>query len=249
MEHKIIQQLEQVAMNALPAIHTLMYDGWVLRLSDGVTRRANSINPIFEPLKAAEEKIDFCEKLYRKHSLPVIFKMTHASAPSGLDAILSAKGYAFDAETSVQTLNLERFNSTHTGLDVSVSNQLEEQWLDRFLAFNGYDFAKKEGFRNIMKNSALEAAFLDFRVDGQAAGCGLGVIEGELIGLFDIVVAPEYKGKGYGKQLVESLIDYGKQKACRTAYLQVMTNNPVAMGLYEKIGFTEQYRYWYRVKA
>jgi N-acetylglutamate synthase len=32
------------------------------------------------------------------------------------------------------------------------------------------------------------------------------------------------------------------------AYLQVMLDNPVALNLYDSLGFKEIYKYWYRVK-
>ena len=42
----MIRTLEELSMNALPALQTMLYGGWVLRFANGYTRRANSINPI-----------------------------------------------------------------------------------------------------------------------------------------------------------------------------------------------------------
>jgi ribosomal protein S18 acetylase RimI-like enzyme len=61
-------------------------------------------------------------------------------------------------------------------------------------------------------------------------------------------VKPEYRKKGYGKLIVESLLGWGKANGAETAYLQVMLNNPNAISLYKQLGFKEVYKYWYRVK-
>ena len=53
---------------------------------------------------------------------------------------------------------------------------------------------------------------------------------------------------GYGEQLVRNLLMWGKQQGARAAYLQVMLNNAPALRLYAKIGFLEEYQYWYRVR-
>ena len=39
-----------------------------------------------------------------------------------------------------------------------------------------------------------------------------------------------------------------KSFGAQGAYLQVMLNNPPALALYQRLGFAEAYRYWYRVK-
>ena len=244
----MIKKLEQISYNAWPGLKTIVYDGWILRLSDGVTRRANSINPIFESTIDTNIKIDFCETLFRENHLPVIYKMTSQTHPHDLDFILEDKGYIFDAETSVQVLQLEKTKLQNVSDKIQIKETLDENWLDRFLMFNGYDIKKKTGFENIMRHIALKTGFLDFKIDGKSVGCGLGVIEGNFIGLFDIVIAPDYKGQGYGKQLIESLLDWGRINGCKTEYLQVMTNNSIAQNLYKKIGFEEVYKYWYRIK-
>jgi N-acetylglutamate synthase len=77
---------------------------------------------------------------------------------------------------------------------------------------------------------------------------GLGVLQADYIGLFDIVVDQEYRSRGYGQQIVKSILYWGKQNGAQRSYLQVMLNNPPALRLYSKLGFVEKYQYWYRVK-
>ena len=79
-------------------------------------------------------------------------------------------------------------------------------------------------------------------------GCGLGVLESERIGLFDIIVDPKFRGKDHGKRIVNGILLWAKKEGASQAYLQVMVDNKAALALYSKLGFAELYRYWYRVK-
>ena len=242
----MISRIEQISMNAWPSLYTVMYDGWVLRISDGITRRANSISPLFGSERETEEKIRFCEEFYSSKGLPVIYKMTSRVCPADLDRILEVSGYQRDAETSVRTVSTGDFDEIDSDI-ISIGDTFSGEWLDRFLDFNGYRSSSRKGFENIMKQIVFQCGFLDLTIDGQYAGCGLGVIEGNHVGLFDIVVAPGYRRRGYGQTIVESLISWGRMNGADTAYLQVMTDNPAAGNLYSRIGFTEVYKYWYRI--
>ncbi len=73
--------LEELSMNAWPALKTHLYDGWVLRFANGYTKRANSVHPIYSSTLPVGEKITFCEGLYGREGLPTVFKLTHASRP------------------------------------------------------------------------------------------------------------------------------------------------------------------------
>ena len=234
-------------MNAWPSLHTVLYDGWVLRFAKGVTRRANSINPIYESTISIENKIRHCEDVYLNSNLPVIYKLTSTVFPPNLDMLLDKEGYLKDAETSVQvkTIKGEIFKSNKS---IKISEQFKADWLLRFIEFNSYDINKKDGFESILKHIIQKKCFLDVVADNKYIGCGLGVLEDKFIGLFDIVVKPEFRKQGYGKLIVESLLDWGKTNGAETAYLQVMLNSPNAINLYKKIGFNEVYKYWYRVK-
>ena len=78
--------------------------------------------------------------------------------------------------------------------------------------------------------------------------CGLGVLEHETFGLFDIVTDPAQRRNGHGTQLVVSMLDWGKLHGAQHAYLQVIGTNLAAQQLYAKLGFQASYQYWYRAQ-
>ena len=87
------------------------------------------------------------------------------------------------------------------------------------------------------------------KVKDQTVGCGFGVIERDHIGLFDIVVSRDYRGKGYGRDIVTGILGAAKERKQKVAYLAVVAGNKPAETLYHSMGFREIYRYWYRQKT
>ena len=61
------------------------------------------------------------------------------------------------------------------------------------------------------------------------------------MGLFDLLVAPKHR---VGRGLLEARLKWGFEQGARLAYL---ANNEPALALQRKYGFSESYRYWYRV--
>jgi ribosomal-protein-alanine N-acetyltransferase len=53
-----------------------------------------------------------------------------------------------------------------------------------------------------------------------------------------IAVASSHRGRGIGAQLLMSLLDEAVRRGCRHIDLEVRADNPVAIGLYERHGFT-----------
>ena len=92
-----------------------------------------------------------------------------------------------------------------------------------------------------------EAIFCDC-LDGQYAGFSLeqdNKLMGYYLSLFvldevtlmDITVAPDSRGKGYGKVLIEHLVEQCRAKNITGIWLEVRRSNTVAIELYESSGF------------
>lgn len=57
--------------------------------------------------------------------------------------------------------------------------------------------------------------------------------------LFNIAVHPAHQRHGYGRQLLEYLIDTLEKKGILTLWLEVRASNHRAMALYQSLGFNE----------
>jgi ribosomal protein S18 acetylase RimI-like enzyme len=75
----------------------------------------------------------------------------------------------------------------------------------------------------------------------------MAVAERGFVGLFNIVVAPDLRGLGLGRQIVCALTAWGRKAGAKQAYLLVREENEVARDLYRTLGFADAYRYTHRV--
>jgi ribosomal protein S18 acetylase RimI-like enzyme len=243
----VIRHLEELSMNAWPALRTLLYDGWVVRFANGYTKRANSVNPLYFSTGSVEEKITACEQLYRRENLGVVFKMTSAVCPEDLDESLTRCGYRVHAPTSVQTLELAGVDGCPAS-DSTLAEAPSEEWLRDLCRLNGIDGRHRVTLRQMLGHLVPQGGFISLRYGGQVVACGMGVVQDGFVGLFDIVTGAGFRNRGFGRQIVLDLLAWGKSRGARTAYLQVMLDNGPALRLYSKVGFREVYQYWYRVK-
>lgn len=57
--------------------------------------------------------------------------------------------------------------------------------------------------------------------------------------LMNIAISPTKQGLGYGKVLLQALLDYAKQHDEQEVWLEVRESNVQAISLYSKLGFAE----------
>jgi N-acetylglutamate synthase len=244
--------IEELSMNAWPSLQTMLYDGWILRFSEGYTRRANSVNPLYQSKYDLNEKIAECERLYFGEGIDTVFKMTNASFPLELDQILSERGYQHQAETSVQVLGLEGDERLPKPPEETTSlfEDVSDEWLSSFCEMNAISDRKKKMAAGKMLMNTLPPKRLASisNGEGKIVACGLAVLQAGYIGLFDIVTLKEFRRRGLARQLTLALLHWGKENHASKAYLQVVIGNEPALNLYRSLGFVERYRYWYRVK-
>ena len=264
MEDKILMY-EELSLNAHPAIQTQHFDGWILRFADGYTKRANSVSPLYASTKnptnkgvrsalsqsgnselALHEKIFECENRYFTLGLPAIFKLTDNSDPN-IDETLKRQGYTLVEPTYVMEMDMK--NRDFPLGDCIMTNCADELWLNSYFVLSkNSDKKKMAAAKQILTNVKTNMICGRIIKDGISIACGTAVIERGYMGLLNVIVDEQHRGKGYGIEICESLLSASKRIGAHTAYLQVVQENHTAVNLYKKLGYQTIYTYWYWVK-
>ncbi|MEP7292719.1 MAG: GNAT family N-acetyltransferase, partial [Chloroflexota bacterium] len=209
-----LRLLEELSLNALPALQTLHYDGWELRFADGAggyPRRANSIQSLYPSLLPLDEKVAFCEAQYAARGYKTVFKMTPA-APDGLDAALRARGYVKDAMTSVQTLDLAGVApQPDSDIEVVIEPQMSESWAADNTRLHAEDPARSNVINSILGQLAVESAFIRLRLNGETVALGRASLDQGWVAPYEIVTDPRFRRQGFGRQLMLNLLHWGRQ--------------------------------------
>jgi ribosomal protein S18 acetylase RimI-like enzyme len=240
------KRIEEVSLNSWPALQQVLFDGWVLRFSRGYTKRANSVNSLYVSSMNVGEKIEICEGFYAERGLVPIFRITPFSSPPALDRVLAGREYRRIDPTSVLYLDLGSWS--HSVLSkAELHPELLDEWMEAFCRLSRTAVDMHRTHKEILQAIPSRRFLGSLWQDGQVVACGLGVLENEYFGLFDLITDPELRGKGYGTRLLFGLLDWARGQGAVHAYLQVMRSNVPAQRLYQKLGFREVYSYWYRV--
>jgi N-acetylglutamate synthase len=239
-----LQQIEEAALRAWPALKRRQLDGWSLGFSQGYTKRANSVNPLDAGTVDVDTKIRLCEAAYADQGLPTIFRLTPFAVPDDLDSRLEGRGYRRVATTLVQVLDLSTWAPRAPASGTLRELSLDE-WRETYSAFSGKPLppTHRELVKSI-RHRRLLAGLVDA---GRTVACGMAVADGLHTGLFSIITDSSVRRRGYGRGLVGRMLDWAVSQGARYAYLQVQDNNPDARRLYTRLGFGDGYRYWYRV--
>ena len=242
----VIDELEAAALNAWPAVQQLLVGGWVCRFAHGFTKRANSLNYLYANEMAPAKVIARAEAAYLAHGLPFITRIVERPETTAVDTVLDEWGYQIIDPSLVMSGPINGFAPPDPfGPAMSVLHL--DAWLATSNVCAPTPAATRQKHRSVIERIIPERLFAALLVEGHPVACGLGVCDGDYFGCFDIVTNPDYRRRGYGAHLLRHMFAWAKEHGATTAYLQVMQHNTNAISLYRRLGFSDAYRYWYRV--
>jgi ribosomal protein S18 acetylase RimI-like enzyme len=243
----MILDLEERAFRAWPAEQVQVLDGWRLRYNRGVTRRASSVWPNrCDQALSLDRRIEAVEAFYGERGAEALYQITSVAQPLDLDQTLASRGYRHEAPVAVEIARPEDACATMApGLGVRLEGRVPARWFE-ISAVQGRFAAVADTYRALLDRLDGRALYALGELDGAPAAVGLGVTDGEWLGVFSMHTLAPYRRRGLGAAILAELANAARARGLTGLYLQVEVENEAARALYRKAGFRESYRYHYR---
>ena len=249
---RLTAQIEETCMNAWPALKEVHYDGWLIRLANGATRRTNSVNVIGKGKKPLAEKIAYAEAIYRAHGQPSYFRVLSHADPA-LDQALDARGYRAEDETL--TLLMDFRKRPPPKPDPAIATDVHETrptraWLEAHRIHSRRTPEEAAKLHDVLNVIAVPAVFAEARDgSGEIASVAFCGIHNGIACVQWVVTDPAQRRQGLSRATLSALLNRAEAAGATGACLQVLGSNASAIRLYERLGFgAELYRYHYRVR-
>ncbi len=117
--------------------------------------------------------------------------------------------------------------------------RLNREWIERFARIEPSDEKTFAHVDDIVANGGQ--IFLAIDEENEVVGCCALVShpEKQCHELAKMAVTPKAQGRGIGRMLGESLVDYARKHGVRRIYLEGNTRLEASIALYRKLGFHE----------
>jgi len=240
--------LETLAFDAWPAAEVRDLDGWRLRSTGGVTRRANSVWPNqHQGRLPLPELLAAVEDFYGEREQPALYQLSPLARPAELDAVLAARGYAVDAPTSICVAEAAAAaRSPDAGIRVQVEGALFDEWFE--ISGRRGRFSETQAmYRGLLERLGERALYALAELEGESAAVGLAVVDRAWAGVFSMLTLTAHRKRGLARAVLGALAGAAQARGATNLYLQVELENQAARALYAGFGFRERYRYHYRV--
>ena len=240
-----VEALERACLEAWPARKREQQLGWEFCATDGRSGRANAIWPLAWTGRDLDEAIEIASDWCVVQGIAPTFKLADGGTrPRHLPQALADNRFSPETETLVMTREIGAVQRpTHVEFHDQPSDDI---WSP--LNESAPDPADAAERRDIVERITAARRFALVRLDGKPAAVGLGVLTGEYLGVYLMRTAPWARRRGFARDIVNALTDWGASSGARGAYLQVERANQAAITLYGNEGFelAYQYRYWRR---
>jgi ribosomal protein S18 acetylase RimI-like enzyme len=238
-------RIEEACCNAWPAQRQVWLGDWLLRFAPGVSRRANSANPLRAGASDVDALVAAGTPLYAAQSLPMLVRVLSLLDPA-VDRRLDALGFTAEGETLVLHGDIGAV-ARKPDPDVTIEPQPSPAWQAPNRAMLGLGAFEDAVYRRIVTSIALPAAFLSLHVDGKPAALAFGALHDGLLVCESVITDAAHRGRGYSRRLMAAMFDWAAALGADGVCLQVQADNDPAVRLYNSLGLTtERFRYWYR---
>lgn len=234
-------ELEALSTRTWPPHEIKEIGTWQIRISDGVTYRANSIfvsgtPPFGEPGVDLEQAIEQVEKIYNDAQLPTVFHLVNPMYQEFTDYLI---GRGWKEKVGAAFLVCDIDSVTDIAPSLKERNLIllnEDAPTPEFLALHN-----DEILETIM--NSYPARYLSLLSEGVTVATARLAISDSWAIITRLIVAQSHRRQGIAELLMQACLGYSRSEGVHKMCLQVDRSNIGAHSLYEKLGFRVHHTY------
>lgn len=234
--------LERIVAAGWRAAESHESHGWTLRADHGFTQRANSALPLRQLGAPLDKALGAAHDWYAARGLPLRFQLP-VEARRLLDAELGERGWEPSLDVAVLVRRLDPLTAPpppdpRADLDPAP----DDAWLAVWRSGSTPDVAHDLLVRHD------DLAFASVRQDGRTVAVGRGTVDDGWLGVTCVEVDPDHRRQGLAGAVMDALESWGRRRTATRAVLEVETDNPSALALYDRRGYWHHHDYRYRTE-
>lgn len=226
-------ELAAVTSRGWPAIESVPLGAWELRAAGGFTGRANSACVHGDP--GTDDPFSAVVDFYTERGLRPLAQVV---VGSDWERAFTARGWRIvDGQPPGAIVQVADLRTAPPADDeVTVSDRASDAWISRYLrAAETPDLARR------VLEGPPTVGFLGL----DDAAIGRIVVTGEWAGISAVEVTPDRRRAGLARRVVETALAWAVAHGADKAWLQTMSSNTAAIGLYAHYGFVTHHEYTY----
>ncbi len=238
-----IDAIERATLQAVAPEVVEAFPGWLLPMDRGTVGRARSAvplhhgahNPELLPAILARYAAAGFEPRFRLPDLPPFQPWFEA---------LTRRGWQRQQPTLTLTGELGHLLTLPGGPPADLDIEPDAGWMAMFLG-EGLDPADGAS-RSRSLSRASGTLFASVREQGLTVACGAASFSHGWLGVHGMRTAAALRGRGLAGRVLQGMAAEASRRGLTKVFLQVDANNPSALALYRRAGFTLAwpYAYW-----
>lgn len=219
-----------------PDTHAVV-DGWRVSSNGGFTRRLNSATAVGLAETSLEAKRAVAHWL-EEYGSPLVVRVTPLTDPTTAESCERNWFLEPRDETIVMTRPI---NGEPSEVDAEMVDPLDEGFVDEFFSFNGRRPIDEDTWARMIERAGSDASGV--WVDGAAVG--FVAVSGSVAFTYSVAVSVDARRHGLGTRVMAAAESWAVERGARAMALQVLGTNSPALELYQRLGYSEAYRYRY----
>ncbi|MGL5439074.1 MAG: GNAT family N-acetyltransferase [Filifactoraceae bacterium] len=243
---------EEMLFNSAPPTVTYLQNGFLVSMFND--KMPCTLYAVSDKKSNLKNRILMNETTLEMQNYRPCYRLVETEDFSDLESTLQHLGYkkteqGYVVGLEIKNLQKELFTfASYIQNGVFVDTDFTNDWFEDYVCLRNL----KQEWANLIstnvQNSKLNRYYFTLVEEGTMIGMAYALSDRGMLIIKDIILNAKFRNLKYGRKLTMSILSFALNKGADKVLAEVDSENVPALKMLRNIGFSMEYRYWYREK-